>query len=55
MKEKKNHGFESQSYEAPHAESVAVAQESILCASQESPLGGGAETTDYGMASIGGW
>lgn len=33
MKKKLKFGFLSQSYEAPRAESVEVAQESILCAS----------------------
>ena len=33
MKEKKKFGLKSQGYVAPRAESVAVAQESILCAS----------------------
>lgn len=33
MKKKSKFGFLSQSYESPHAESVEVAQESILCAS----------------------
>ena len=31
--EKKKFGFPSQAYEAPRAESVDVAQESVLCAS----------------------
>lgn len=53
MKEKKNHGFESQSYEAPHAESVAIAQESILCSSSGEPLEeGGTAAAQYGLASI---
>lgn len=43
MKEKKKFGLESQGYAAPRAESVAIAQESILCAS----LLDGATTTDY--------
>ena len=33
MKKKLKFGFKSQGYEAPRAESVDVAQESILCAS----------------------
>ena len=33
MEKKKKIGFTSQAYAAPRAESVAVAQESILCAS----------------------
>lgn len=33
MKKKLKFGFLGQSYEAPRAESVEVAQESILCAS----------------------
>ena len=33
MEKKKKIGITSQNYEAPHAESVEVAQESILCAS----------------------
>ena len=33
MKEKLKFGFLSQCYEAPRAESVEVAQESVLCAS----------------------
>lgn len=43
MKEKKKFGFTSQCYEAPRAESVAVAQESILCAS----ILDGITTSDY--------
>ena len=41
MKKKLKSGFLSQGYEAPHAESVEVAQESILCASQ---VNGGLES-----------
>ena len=50
MKEKKKFGLESQGYEAPRAESVAVAQESILCASP-SGINGGLEgfTTGDGL------
>ena len=33
MKTKKKFGFFSQGYEAPRAEGVEVAQESVLCAS----------------------
>ena len=52
MKKKLKFGFLSQSYEAPHAESVEVAQESILCAS---PIDG-VTTTDYNEVIIeGGW
>ena len=47
MKEKKRIGFTSQGYEAPRAESVAVAQESILCASP-SEIGGGIEQFTIG-------
>ena len=43
MKEKLKFGFTSQGYEAPRAESVEVAQESILCAS---PIDG-VTITDY--------
>lgn len=40
MKKKLKFGITSQAYETPHAESVAVAQESILCASQPELDGG---------------
>ena len=40
MKTKKKFGFLSQGYEAPRAESVDVAQESILCASPVEVDGG---------------
>ena len=43
MKKKLKFGFTSQGYEAPRAESVEVAQESILCAS---PIDG-VTTTEY--------
>ena len=43
MKENKKFGFFSQGYEAPRAESVAIAQESILCASAID----GITTSDY--------
>ena len=33
MEKKVKFGFFSQNYETPHAESVDVAQESVLCAS----------------------
>ena len=42
MKEKKRIGFTSQDYEPPRAEAIAVAQESILCASP-SDIDGGLE------------
>ena len=48
--EKIKFGFTSQSYEAPRAESVDVAQESVLCAS---PIDG-VTTTDYNQEEIGG-
>ena len=50
--EKIKFGFTSQSYEAPRAESVDVAQESILCASPNEP-----EVTagDYETSDINGW
>ena len=52
MKENKKFGFLSQGYAAPRAESVEVAQESILCAS---PIDG-VTTTDYNEVIIdGGW
>ena len=52
MKTKKKFGFFSQGYEAPRAEGVEVAQESILCAS---PIDG-VTTTDYDQVEIdGGW
>ena len=52
MKTKKKFGFFSQGYEAPRAESVEVAQESVLCAS---PIDG-VTTTDYNEVIIeGGW
>ena len=52
MKENKKFGFLSQGYEAPRAESVEVAQESVLCAS---PIDG-VTTTDYDEVIIeGGW
>lgn len=40
MKEEKRIGFTSQGYEPPRTEAIAVAQESILCASP-SELDGG--------------
>lgn len=40
MENKKEFGFLRHGYEAPWAESVAVAQESILCASQPELDGG---------------
>ena len=43
MTKKLKFGLESQGYAAPRAESVAIAQESILCAS----LLNGATTTNY--------
>ena len=50
MKEKKRIGFTSQSYEPPRTEAIAVAQESILCASP-SDIDGGIEafTTGDGL------
>ena len=50
--EKIKFGFPSQAYEAPRAESVEVAQESILCASPNEP-----EVTagDYETSGINGW
>ena len=48
MEKKKKIGFTSQGYEAPRAESVAVAQESILCAS----VLDGITTSDYEEESI---
>ncbi len=52
MKEKLKFGFISQDYEAPRAESVEVAQESILCAS---PVDG-VSTTEYDEMEISdGW
>lgn len=42
MKEKMKSGFKGQGYEAPWAESVAIAQEGILCASMD-----GVTTSDY--------
>ena len=54
MKKKLKFGFISQGYEAPRAESVEVAQESVLCAS---PIDG-VTTTNYDEDVIdagGGW
>lgn len=51
MKENKKFGLESQGYAAPRAESVVVAQESILCAS----LLDGATTTDYEVEDVLRW
>ena len=53
MKTKKKFGFFSQGYEAPRAEGVEVAQESVLCAS---PIDG-VTTTEYeeGVITGGGW
>ena len=50
MKEKKRIGFTSQDYEPPRTEAIAVAQESILCASP-SDINGGLEgfTTGDGL------
>ena len=48
---KKKFGLESQGYVAPRAESVAIAQESILCAS----MNDAAMTTEYEEEIIGGW
>ena len=50
MKEKERIGFTSQGYEAPRAESVAVAQESILCSSP-SDIDGGIEEFTIGGGS----
>lgn len=41
MKKKLKFGFTSQGYEAPRAESVDVAQESVLCASPTNEIDGG--------------
>ncbi len=41
MKKKSKFGFLSQGYEAPRAESVDVAQESVLCASPTNEIDGG--------------
>ena len=43
MEKKVKFGFFSQNYETPHAESVDVAQESVLCAS---PIDG-VTTTEF--------
>ena len=40
MKENKKFGFFSQGYEAPRAESVAVGNEGLLCASIDGDLQG---------------
>ena len=50
MENRKKNVFIRQGYEAPHAESIAVAQESILCASP-SDINGGLEgfTTGDGL------
>ena len=51
MEKKKKFGFTSQCYEAPRAESVEVAQESVLCAS---PIDGVTAGT-YEIEEIGNW
>ena len=51
MKKKLKFGFFSQGYEAPRAESVEVAQESVLCAS---PIDGVTAGT-YEIEEIGNW
>ena len=51
MKEKKRIGFTSQSYEPPRTEAIAVAQESILCASPSDINGGLEEFID----GVGAW
>ena len=49
---KKKFGLESQSYVAPRAENVEVAQESVLCASPINSV----MTTEYEEVEIsGGW
>ena len=53
MKEKMKFGFASQGYVAPRAESVAVVQESILCASNPKQLDG--QNENFGLKDIGGW
>ena len=51
MKENNKFGFTSQGYEAPRAESVMVAQQSVLCAS---PVNGNLESFEY-EDSYGSW
>ena len=54
MEKKVKFGFFSQGYEPPRAESVAVAQESILCSSPSDINGGIEEFTIEGGAWDGG-
>ena len=46
MKTKKKFGFTSQGYEAPRAESVAVGNEGLLCASIDGALQGFTDDVD---------
>ena len=52
--EKKKFGFKSQGYEAPRAESVEVAQESVLCASPTNEIDGGLQGFENDP-TLGGW
>ena len=54
MKVKFGIGLQSQGYEAPRAESVAVAVESILCASSV-VKGKEVSTTSFNEQSLGDW
>lgn len=54
MKEKRKFGFTSQGYIAPRAEYVAIAQESILCASI-TPKQLDGQNENFGLKDIGGW
>ena len=53
MEKKKKIGFTSQGYEAPRAESVAVGNEGLLCASIDGVLQGFTEELEEGDWGIG--